>query len=61
MLRVVASPDVASLHAVPDMMAISNAEHRRMLKAYAEQDLDAARELTVHHLSSTVLALEDHL
>lgn len=62
MLRVASSPYVAlSLHAVPSLMKVSNAEHRRMLRAFIEQDLDAARELTVHHLSSTVVALEDHL
>ncbi len=62
MLRVASSPYVAlSLHAVPALMEISNAEHRRMVRAFVEQDLDAGRELTVHHLSSTVVALEDHL
>lgn len=62
MLRVASSPYVAlSLHAVPALMKASNAEHRRMLRAFIEQDLDAARELTLHHLSSTAVALEDHL
>lgn len=62
MMRVASSPYVAlSLQAVPALMEVSNAEHRRMLRAFIEQDLDAARELTVHHLSSTVVALEDHL
>lgn len=62
MLRVAAAPYVAfSLHAEPNLMASSNAEHRRILRAFLDQNLDAARELTVHHLSSTVVALEDHL
>jgi DNA-binding GntR family transcriptional regulator len=62
MLRVASSPYVAlSLHAEPSLMKISNAEHRRLLRAFIEQDFDAGRELTVHHLSSTVVALEDHL
>ena len=62
MLRVASGPYVAySLHAYENQMSQSNAEHRRMLRAYAARDADAARELTVHHLSSTVVILEDRL
>lgn len=62
MLRMASSPYVAlSLHANPKMMAESNAEHRKMLRAFAEADIAAAREITVHHLSGTMVTLEEHL
>ncbi|NLE98789.1 MAG: GntR family transcriptional regulator, partial [Propionibacterium sp.] len=41
MLRQASSPYVAlSLHAEPGLMATSNKEHRRMVKAFLDQDLD---------------------
>lgn len=61
-LRLVSSPYVAfSLQAEPDLMLTSNAEHRKMLDAFVRGDLETARQLVIHHLSATMVTLEEHL
>ena len=59
MLQVAAAPYVGvSLHANPTVMETSNKEHRRILSAFERKDVSAARDLIVHHLSSTMVVLE---
>lgn len=59
MLQVAAGPYVGvSLHAHDTAMDTSNQEHRLILRAFERKDATAAGELTLHHLSSTIVLLE---
>ena len=48
-----------SLDARPRHVAEANAEHEKLVEIYRRRDLDAAVELTIQHLRSTLAIIED--
>lgn len=59
MLRAAAAPYVGlSLQFDPDLMRTSNEEHRQLVDAFRRDDRVAMREITLHHLSTTMVVLE---
>lgn len=48
-----------SLQAHPERIAQSNEEHAQLIGLYRERNIDGAIDLTVRHLQSTIVAIED--